>query len=456
MLLTITSKTAPARDLGHLLRKHPDHVQSFTLPFGTGHVFYPQASDDDCTAALLIDVDPVGLVRGRSTTGESTGLVDAYVNDRPYAASSFLSVAISRIFGSALGGRSDPEEMAQRELSLEANISPIRVPHADWPERLFAPLGYNVEAQPLGEYYTKIRISARMTLQRLLTHVYVLIPVMDGEKHYWVGDEEVEKLFRFGGEWLQEHPERELITSRYLVRAPKLARAAVARLVSLDDAVPSSASEARRDNREDELERPMRLQEKRVAAVIEVIHRSGARKIADVGCGEGDLISGLARDSQLERIIGTDVSIRELERAKGRLDRMNMLSTQREKIELFQSSALYADQRLQGLGAIALLEVVEHIDLPRLSSLERAIFGFARPGTVIVTTPNRDYNTLFPALPAGRARHPDHRFEWTRSEFQAWCEGIGGQFGYKASLNTIGDVDPGLGAPTQMAVFTCG
>jgi 3' terminal RNA ribose 2'-O-methyltransferase Hen1 len=453
VLLTITSRSAPARDLGHLLRKHPDQLQSFSLPFGTAYVFYPRADDVECTAALLLDIDPVGLVRGRSGSGD-TGLVDAYVNDRPYAASSFLSVAIARVFGAALGGRSKPEELASRELQLEAVLSPVRSPDATWPDRLFAPLGYGVQQSALGDYYSKLRIAGTTTLQRLLTHIYVLVPVMDGDKHYWVGEEEVQKLFRFGADWLNSHPERELITSRYLARAPKLARAAVARLASLDDSAPETA-ESRRSVREDELERPLRLQDRRIAAVVEALRGSGAASIADVGCGEGDLLLALVREPQVNRIIGTDVSVRELERAKSRLDRTNMLTSKRDSIELFQSSALYADRRLQNLDAITLLEVIEHIDEPRLDALERAIFGFARPRVVVVSTPNSEYNARFPNLEQGEYRHPDHRFEWTRTQFESWCTSVKERFGYQPRLGAIGDNDSAVGSPTQMAVFLC-
>jgi 3' terminal RNA ribose 2'-O-methyltransferase Hen1 len=452
VLLTLTSKTAPARDLGHLLRKHPDQLQSFPLPFGTAHVFYPRADDAECRAALLLDIDPVGLVRGRSAAGE--GLVDAYVNDRPYAASSFLSVAIARVYGAALGGRSKPEELASRELELEAVLSPVRSPDTSWPERLFGPLGYELKQSPLGDYYSKLHIAGKTTLQRLLTHIYVLVPVIDGDKHYWVGEEEVEKLFRFGSEWLNSHPERELITSRYLARAPKLARAAVARLASLDDSAPEAA-ESRRSPREEELERPLRLQDRRIAAVVEALRGSGAASIADVGCGEGDLLLALVREAQVNRIVGTDVSVRELERAKSRLDRTNMLTSKRSNIELFQSSALYADRRLQDLDAITLLEVIEHIDEPRLDSLERVIFGFARPRVVVVSTPNSEYNVRFPNLAEGEYRHPDHRFEWTRAQFESWCTSIKERFGYQPTLGTIGDNDLAVGSPTQMAVFQC-
>jgi 3' terminal RNA ribose 2'-O-methyltransferase Hen1 len=410
---------------------------------------------------MLLDVDPVGLVRGRASAAEAGGLFDAYVNDRPYAASSLLSVAIARVFGAALGGRSDNAELALRDLQLSATIAPVRGGTANLPSRLFSPLGYVVAAVPVtaldgsvSSSYVSLTISANTTVQKLLKHIYVLVPVLDGEKHYWVGDAEVEKLFRFGEDWLPHHPEREVITKRYLKRAPDLARAAVARLVELDDAPERAASEARVE-REETLERPLRLAERRIAAAVEVIREAGVQSVADIGCGEGDLIAELARDSRVQRILGVDVSVRELERAKARLDRLAMRLGLRERIELFQSSILYWDERLRGVDAIALLEVVEHIDARRLESLERIIFGEIKPKIVVVTTPNCEYNVMFPALRAGAMRHPDHRFEWTRAQFAAWAQHAVAARGYDVRFAPIGDADPVLGAPTQMAVFEC-
>ncbi|HEY5257246.1 MAG TPA: 3' terminal RNA ribose 2'-O-methyltransferase Hen1 [Candidatus Baltobacteraceae bacterium] len=462
MLLTLTSSTAPARDLGYLLRKHPDRLQEFGVPFGKAYVFYPQADDDCCTAAVLLDVDPVGLVRGRAGAAESGGPIDAYVNDRPYAASSFLSVAIARVLGTALGGRCDRPELANRELDLSATISPVRESDDDLARRLFEPLGYEVGLRALDVPETaragtfgSVTIHAQVTLKQLLTHLYVLIPVIDGDKHYWVGDEEVEKLMRFGESWLPSHPERELITRRYLKRAPGLARAAVARLDMLEapsgEGSPAKAGVAR----EDALERPLRLQERRLTAVAEVLRADGVGSVVDIGCGEGDLLVEIARDANLTRLVGVDVSMRELERANARLARALMTGSLRDRIELFQSSALYYDRRLTGIDAATLLEVVEHIDAARLPSLERVIFGETRPRLVVVTTPNSDYNVRFPRLLSGAMRHPDHRFEWTRAQFAEWTGTIAQHYGYAATIAPIGDVDNAVGAPTQMAVFRC-
>lgn len=460
MLLTLTNRTRPARDLGYLLRKHPDRAQAFDLPFGVAHVFYPVANDDVCTAALFLDIDPVTLVRGRASSPEG-GIVEAYVNDRPYSASSFLSVAIARVFGAALNGRADRPDLVGREMDLEAAIACVRGSEENIAERLFEPLGYSVssaevdvpEAARAGSH-RRATIAASTTLQSLLNHIYVLMPVLDGRKHYWVGDEEVEKLFRFGKEWLPNHPDREFITRRYLQRAPSLARAAVARLAEIDDraaADPPRSAAVQEQN----LERPLRLQDLRIAAVLSAIRSAGARSVIDVGCGEGDLIASMARDPAIEKILGTDVSVRELERAKARLDRLAMAASLRERIALFQSSALYFDRRLNGADVVTLLEVVEHVEPDRLEELEKAIFGTNKPRNVIVTTPNREYNLLFPGLGSGQMRHPDHRFEWSRAEFRFWAEAVAGRNGYAVAFSPIGEEDPSCGAPTQMAVFGC-
>jgi hypothetical protein len=120
MQLRITTTTQPATDLGYLLAKNPQRAQSFELAFGTAHVFYPEASAERCSVVLLVDVDPVGLVRGR---GEGDGPLTQYVNDRPYTASSFLAVAIAQVFSSAMAGNSKARpELARQSIALEVEI----------------------------------------------------------------------------------------------------------------------------------------------------------------------------------------------------------------------------------------------------------------------------------------------------------------------------------------------
>lgn len=464
MLLTITSTEAPATDLGYLLHKNPSRVQSFELSFGKAHVFYPDATANRCTAALLLDVDPVGLVRTRRGPAGEGGMLDQYVNDRPYVASSFMSVAIARIFNSALAGTSKGRpELVNTPLPLSARIAvlPCRGGEA-FLRRLFEPLGYQVKAEhhPLDEkfpewgessYYT-VEIAKQVTLQDLLTHLYVLIPVLDADKHYWVGKDEVEKLLRHGEGWLQAHPERDAIVNRYLRGFRKLTREALARLTEDESLDPDSEQETK-EEQEQAIEAPLRLHEVRLRQVAAELKSGGAKRVLDLGCGEGKLIRELLKDKQFEEILGMDVSYRSLEIAAERLHLDTLPPKQKERLKLIQGSLMYRDKRLAGFDAAAVVEVIEHLDEPRLAAFERVLFEFARPRTAVLTTPNAEYNAKFESLPAGQFRHRDHRFEWTREQFQKWANGIGTKFGYSVEFKPVGEEDQKVGAPTQMGVF---
>jgi 3' terminal RNA ribose 2'-O-methyltransferase Hen1 len=460
MLLTITTTHRPATDLGHLLHKNPERLQSFPLPFGQAHVFYPEASEERCTAALLLDVDPVGLIR----RGVRFARLDQYVNDRPYVASSFLSVAIARVFNTALAGRSKMRpELAETPLPLEARLAAL--PSSGGEEvirRLFEPLGYEVHAvnHPLDErfpewgesrYFT-VALSGTVRLRELLAHLYVLVPVLDREKHYWVGEAEVEKLLRRGEGWLSGHPERELIVNRYLKYYRSLTSEALAKLLEDEEPEPDRDRESR-EAEEEAVEEPLRLGEKRIGAVVAALRASGARRVLDLGCGAGKLIRELMREAQFEEIVGVDISHRALEAASARLRLERLAPRQRERVRLFQTALTYRDSRLAGFDAAAVVEVVEHLDEPRLRSFERVVFGEARPNTVVVTTPNREYNVKFAGLPAGEFRHRDHRFEWTRAEYEDWAGEVAGRFTYGVRFLPVGPVDEAVGPPTQMAIF---
>jgi 3' terminal RNA ribose 2'-O-methyltransferase Hen1 len=149
-----------------------------------------------------------------------------------------------------------------------------------------------------------------------------------------------------------------------------------------------------------------------------------------------------------------DVSYRALERAEERLNRDHLSPVQKSRFQLIQGSLTYRDDRLMGYDAATLVEVIEHLDLNRLAALERVLFEFAHPKLAIVTTPNIEYNIRFATLPAGQLRHRDHRFEWTRTEFQTWANQVAERFGYTVEFFPIGTDDPDVGAPTQMGVFS--
>lgn len=464
MLLTITNERPPATDLGYLLHKSPERLHSFSLAYGKAHVFYPEATHERCTFALLLDIDPVGLVRNRRGPRGEAGALEQYVNDRPYVASSFLSVALSRVLGTAMAGRSkNRPQLVDEALPLTASIAVIASRGGEESFRkLFVPLGYEVKLDKypldekfpewgLGPYYA-LELRKNTTVRDLLTHLYVLIPVLDPEKHYWVGDDEVEKLLRKGEGWLKAHPEREYIVRRYLKRRGRLTRLALARLV--DETADPDAEQEKRLEQEEAIEKPLKLHELRLTEVASHLKASGSQKVLDLGCGEGRLLRVLMKERQFKEILGMDVSYRSLEVAAERLHMDTMPSMQKQRIKLLQGSLMYRDKRLQGFDGAAVVEVIEHLDEPRLAAFERVLFDFAKPNTVVVTTPNCEYNVKFETLPAGQMRHKDHRFEWTRAQFEEWATSIGSRFGYSVKFFPIGDVDSAVGAPTQMGVFS--
>ena len=461
MLLTLTTTHSLATDLGYLLHKHPARLQSFDLSFGKAHVFYPEARQERCTAALLLDIDPVRLVRGRRLGAT----LSQYVNDRPYVASSFLSVAIAQVYGSALAGRSkEKPELVETALPLTAKLSvlPCRGGEA-FLRRLFEPLGYTVTAQrhaldekfpDWGEspYFT-VELQGTVRLQELLSHLYVLIPVLDDDKHYWVGDEEVDKLLRHGEGWLAFHPERELIAKRYLKRQGHLVRTALAQLVEEDNPNLDSTQE-NHALEEAALEKRISLNQQRLEAVVAVLKQYGVKRLLDLGCGEGQLLKVLLQDWSFEEIVGMDVSYRALEITQERLNLERLPPMQQQRLKLIQGSLTYRDKRLSGYDAATVVEVIEHLDPPRLAAFERVLFEFARPTAVVMTTPNVEYNVKLENLPAGQLRHKDHRFEWTRQEFQSWSNRVAERFSYAVQFLPAGPEDPVVGAPTQMGLFT--
>ncbi|MBI0296355.1 3' terminal RNA ribose 2'-O-methyltransferase Hen1 [Streptomyces sp. PRKS01-29] len=493
MFLTITTTgTAerPATDLGFLLHKHPDKAQRFSTSYGTAHVLYPEATAERCTAALLLEVDPVALVRrgrGKGRGGAPDSALASYVNDRPYAASSLLAVALSAVFSSALRGQCKARpELPERALPLRIEVPALPARGgAALVERLFAPLGWAVTAEPVAldeafpawgdSRYVRLVLAGELRLADALRHLYVLLPVLDDAKHYWVAPDEVDKLLRSGEGWLERHPERRLITNRYLARRWSLTRGALERLElarlaeaddteaeEIDNAVgePAAAELMEEDEGEEGSERrPVPLAVRRREAILDALRGAGAARVLDLGCGQGQLLGALLEDARFTEIVGVDVSMRALNEAarRLRLDRPGFdtgtAERQPSRLKLTQGALTYTDSRLAGYDAAVLSEVIEHVDPPRLPALEHVVFGAARPRAVVVTTPNVEYNVRWETLPAGRMRHGDHRFEWTREEFRAWAREVAERHGYAVEFRPVGPEDPEVGPPTQLALF---
>jgi len=464
MLLTLETEHPQADGLGYLLHKHPGKLQSFPQSFGHAHVFYPKNEPNRSKIAILLDVDPVGLVRRKGgPSGEGFSL-DQYVNDRGYVASSFMSVTLADLFSTAMNGRcKDKPELVETVFPFIAHLPALPCRGGEvFLRSLFEPLGYTVEAQcglldakfPEWGFSNCLNVSLRgdFRIQDLLKHLYVLIPVLDNDKHYWVGEDEVEKLLKRGEGWLPQHPLKAHIVNRYLKFQKRLTSSALEQLVS-DSAENLDEVEAEHNAQEEVFEKALSLNEQRMGTVLASLKGCGAQRVLDLGCGEGNLLRLLLQEKQFTEIVGMDVSHRVLEKASARLKLDRLPEFQKNRIKFLHGSLIYRDERLQGFDAAALVEVIEHLDPPRLAALERTVFEFAKPKTVIITTPNAEYNVKFDTLPAGKFRHKDHRFEWTREEFETWANRVGLEKGYTVQFLPIGNVAINVGAPTQMASF---
>jgi len=458
--LTITTTHSPATDLGYLLHKHPDKVQSFNIPGGKAVVFYLEATEQRCTATLLMDINNIDLVKVMRIPVDYS-LMKHYVNDRPYVASSFMSSAISKVYGTAMNGNCKAKpELTAIEMPLQCKLSPINVKGGEeFIRRMFEPLGYdlNIHRLPIdsldpewgnSDYYS-IALKNNILLKHLLSQLYILIPVFDKQRHYWISKQNVDVLLEKGSDWLPTHPEVEVITKYYLKHLRTLTQMALDRLLA----------DKNQDSNDEQTPNPIisnitgSLNRQRYKTVMETLKELGGRRVLDLGCGDGRLIKLLLKDSQFFKIIGMDVSYRSLQRAKASLYMDEMSPKMKARIDFIHGSLLYRDERLKGFDIAVILEVVEHIDPDRLIDFEKVIFKFARPANVILTTPNSEYNRIYSINNPSEYRHPDHRFEWSRDQFSSWVERIGSEYDYSATLQSIGDVNSEYGSPTQMAVF---
>lgn len=492
MLLSISLQASPhgppPERLSFLLHKHPDRCQSFALPFGQAHVFYPEASPSRYTMSLLLDIDPLALSR-RSWHGAPSQHLLPHVNDRPYVCSSFMSVALNRVLRTALAGRCKryPKLPLTPLSGLEVTLYNLPVKSRSSEEnqhellhRLFSPLGYTCqllssrdETQTLldprhPDWGHSSLLDLRLThphicLKDLLTHLYVLIPVLDDQKHYFIDQDEVDKLARHGQEWLANHPDSAWITARYLKRQRKLVRRA---LSLLDEHVIEQDEQDEQDETPEpptpevtSPETPPRkpLHERRLHHVLELLlSLPEHHTVLDMGCGEGKMLALLSGEKSVEKIIGVDVSTLTLERAKKRLKFSDLPPRVRERLTLEQGSLLYSSHTLREarVDVALLVEVIEHIEPEHLELAMHNMLGYCQPRHLIVTTPNVEYNALFETLPADRMRHHDHRFEWDRHTFQQWATTHSARYGYTVRFEDVGDLHDTLGAQTQLAIFS--
>lgn len=462
-MLFISTTHNPASDLGYLLRKNPANLYEGKTAFGTLKVFYPEVSEEKTTAVLVVEIDPIALVRRK----EDQGSAEQYVNDRPYTANSYVSVGIAEAFGSAMGGGSkERPELAETAIPLTLRIPVVRAKKGeDLIRRFFEPLGYSVEitALPLDEKfpewgqssYFDVTLTGTQRLCDALRHVYVLLPVLDEKKHYYMDKQEVEKIISKGKGWLADHPEKALILRTSLGRKPSLMREAFEQLSNAepDLKAPDEESVDPAEATNQPVERAPKkqtLHRQRHDRVTELVRELKPKSVIDLGCGEGKFIRSIIPIQGIEKIVGLELSYYTLERAIKTLQLEDGGGRYGHRVELIHGSLLYRDKRTEGFDVATVIEVIEHMEAHRLPAFAKVVFGFAKPKTVIVTTPNREYNAVYNDI---EFRHDDHRFEWTREEFQNWVNGVCDQFGYEAEIEGIGDEHPEYGCPSQMAVF---
>jgi 3' terminal RNA ribose 2'-O-methyltransferase Hen1 len=467
MLITLTCHCPNAPEIGYLLAKNPSSIFQREFSAGTVSVFYPDVAEDHICVALLTEIDPVALVRGPAA-GQS---LDQYVNDRPYVSTSLTSVALRTAFSSALSGRSQRPDRADEHLRWEIELPAVACDGGeDLIARMFTPIGYSVSAWRLpldsqfpswgGSNVFSVHLEGSQTVRNVLSHLYVLMPVLDNSKHYYVEHSEIDKLLHHGGAWLALHPERELIARRYLRYKRPLVTSLLRRLAALEDAVTDedtddSTNPQMGTESPSPVEPARRLHEQRLQAALAAVREVSAASLLDLGCGEGKLLEMALKERKLTRILGMDVSSQALARARTRLHWDTMPPAQRNRIDIVLGSLLYRDNRLGGFDVATLIEVIEHLDPARLEAIERVVFEHARPHRVIVTTPNHEYNVHWEQLGGERMRHTDHRFEWTRAECTMWAERVATAHGYRFTQHGVGPEEPSIGAPTEMMIFDC-
>lgn len=188
----------------------------------------------------------------------------------------------------------------------------------------------------------------------------------------------------------------------------------------------------------------------RLDAVEQVLEGTAAAAVADLGCGDGVLTRRLLQRERIKRVVAIDLSVRALTRLERSVPREVVDSG---RLRLVHGSFVTQHDEAQGLDAVVMLETIEHVDPERLSALEQTVFDAYRPASVIITTPNQEFNVLY-GLSPGQFREPSHRFEWTRLKFESWSCRVARRYGFDVSLGGVGESDPLHGSPSQLAHFT--
>ena len=494
MYLTVKAAGPHAGMISHLLAKNPHNRYERNEKGARVRLIYSAFAEEKIEFTIFATPDPIDLVKGSPHSYDIT----QYINDREFVVSSLFCSYIRPALGTALNGKpkADYADWVEHVFPLEVTFGPVasNLPDAVI-ESLFTALGYEADIERGAAEYTfdlksrssvrNIRVSGQATLQQMLRQLFILMPVLDDYKHYYIGTEEIDKLQRYGEGWLQDHPQQELIIKRALRFAPLIAdyrklagdnvqKAAVNLLdTNTTDTDANTLQQpgneqittgitASQQGEADTLSSsadvqetavpPIRLNELRYQAIVDQVSSLPRRRsVVDFGAGEGKLSVRLAGIEGVEQVYAVEPSayagLRALERF-GKLEREGQQIVPR----LVTGSLFYRDDQWAGQDVIILCEVIEHINEHRLPQVMATLLDEYHPETLIMTTPNREYNAVY-EMEEQEIRHTDHRFEWTRAEWADHCQDWVSGRPYEVSLHGIGDISEIHGQPTQMAVF---
>lgn len=446
MQLTIRATGQDAKVISYLLAKNPNNLYERSVNGHFIRMFYSQFAEEEVEVTFFVTPDPIGLSSNQSEIYDIT----SYINDREFVVSSIFCTFLRTALGTALNGKPKEDYISwvNHSFPLEFSFGPLASNLSNLEiEELFQPLGYEV-AITYGEVNYRVNIKKKSTaryitlkglttLQKGLRQLFVLIPVLDNYKHYYIDEKEIEKIERYGEGWLDTHPQRQFILKQAL------------RFKEVYSLVERQSEEKQNT----EVEQKVRLNDLRYEKIIQKVNEFKNRDtIVDLGSGEGKLSVKLGFVDGVKEILAVEPSESESIKALKRFEKVQ----EKENFVMPKQiigSLFYYDERLKNKDIIILCEVIEHIDAYRLPKIMRTILHDYRPKVLLITTPNKEYNEVY-QLGDGAHRHSDHRFEWTREEFSDWCETQSEASEYNVTFDGIGEEHELYGYPTQMCIFT--
>lgn len=423
MQLSFYTKGPQAMAVSHLLAKNPANLYERTVKKHAVRFVYHKMTADELYATIFVTPDSLALLNENEAYD-----ITHYINDREFAVSTIFLSLIRSALGTALNGKPKEEyvEAAQIAYPFTFEFGPISTSLSDEEiTALWAPLGYVVEIESTSEakHARFLKLSNEITLQKALQQFFILIPVMDDYKHYYIDETEKERLVNYGEGWLEEHPQRDFIYKKAL------------RFKKLYEDPDRTISQPKTTS----------LNTQRYETITQLVSSLAPKTVVDMGAGEGKLSQLLAQIPTLRKLYSVDPSNTALTKMQKRFSEKTFAITP----TVTWGSLYYEDETFKNADVFILCEVIEHIDEERLPQIMALIVNQYAPKHLIVTTPNAEYNAVYELE---EMRHADHRFEWTRTQFQNWCVHVAPN--YTLQYKGIGEVHEIFGTPTQMCIMT--